>query len=101
MGRTIPSFTLALLEEESEWKAFRSHLEKKERKLFDDMFDSSRLYISSCMCTANPIVIYPIFMSILLHHYKQLSEIVNRVEQMTTGNGITNEEESYCDFISQ
>ncbi|AFU59701.1 hypothetical protein Ngar_c27800 [Candidatus Nitrososphaera gargensis Ga9.2] len=74
---------MALMEEESEWKGFRKCLERKERKILDGMFDKSRLYIPSCMYSANPIVIYPIFLSMLLHHYRELSEIVNRVEQLT------------------
>jgi hypothetical protein len=47
MGRTIPSFRIALETEELDWKKpFRNALDKSERKKFDDeMFDISRLYI--------------------------------------------------------
>lgn len=83
MGRTIPSFTLALIEEQSEWKPFRNRLDRKDRKLFDEMFAKPRLYISSCMYAANPIVVEPVFLSIIFHHYKQLAELINHIEQAT------------------
>jgi len=38
MGRTIPSFRLASVEEERKWKVFRNALDKSDRKLFDEMF---------------------------------------------------------------
>ena len=83
MGRTIPSFTLALMEEESEWKAFRKYLDRKDRSMFDEMFAIPRLYISSCMSCASPVVVEPIFLSILFHHYKRLAHLVSRVEKIT------------------
>jgi hypothetical protein len=33
--------------------------------------------------SVQPIRLYPILMSILFHHYKQLSECISQVEQMT------------------
>ena len=74
MGRTIPSFRIASGMEYGEWKNFRRALPKSDRKLFDDMFSKSALYNSACVCCANPIRIQPIIMSILFHHYKELSK---------------------------
>ncbi len=75
MGRTVPSFRLALAEEESEWKEYRNHLDKSERKDFDDMFAIPRLYLSACSGATKIVRIFPIFMSIALHHYKELSQM--------------------------
>jgi hypothetical protein len=41
MGRTIPSFRIALAIEKEEWKPFRNALDKSDRKKFDEMFDIS------------------------------------------------------------
>jgi hypothetical protein len=35
MGRTIPSFRIALAMEEREWKPFRNALDKSDRKKFE------------------------------------------------------------------
>jgi hypothetical protein len=36
MGRTIPSFRIALAMEKEEWKPFRNALDKSDRKKFDE-----------------------------------------------------------------
>jgi hypothetical protein len=88
MGRTIPSFRLASVEEQKEWKEFRKGLDKKDRKTFDDMFSITHLYNSACSYAAKPIRIQPIFMSIVFHHYKQLLKIKEESEK---GDRIWNE----------
>jgi hypothetical protein len=79
MGRTIPSFRIASMIEENEWKSFRISLDKSERKIFDDMFAISHLYASACSYSAKYIRIHPIFMSIIFHHYKQLIKLSDKV----------------------
>jgi hypothetical protein len=80
MGRTIPSFRIASIMEEKEWKVFRKSLSKSDRKVFDEMFSIAHLYNSACSYAANPIRINPIFMSIIFHHYKQLATIAKQIE---------------------
>jgi hypothetical protein len=80
MGRTIPSFRLASVEEEREWKVFRNALDKSDRRIFDEMFSNSHLYNSACSYAANPIGIRPIFMSIIFHHYKELMRLSKQIK---------------------
>jgi hypothetical protein len=84
MGRTIPSFRNVLAIEKAEWKPFRNALDKSERKDFDDMFDIPRLYLSACSNSVQLVPLHPIIMSILFHHYKELTEIISEVEQIET-----------------
>ena len=81
MDRTNPSFRLASVEEEREWKVFRNALDESDRKIFDEMFSIAHLYNSECSYGANPVRVRPIFMSILLHHYKQLSQLSKEMNQ--------------------
>jgi hypothetical protein len=75
MGRTISSFRIASVLEEEEWKSYKKYLNKKEeKKAFDNMFSIARLYNSACSSAVNPIRIYPIIMSLILHRYKILKE---------------------------
>ena len=78
MGRTIPSFRIALSQEEKRWKSFRSKLPKQEKKSFDNMLSATKLYISSGMMAHKPIVVEPLLMSIVFHHYKQISQILQK-----------------------
>jgi hypothetical protein len=82
MGRTIPSFRIALAMEKEDWKSFRNALDKKDRKDFDDMFDLPRFYISACSNSVQYVRLHPIMMSILLYHYKQLTKCISDVEQI-------------------
>ncbi|HJU58961.1 MAG TPA: hypothetical protein VJ583_04375 [Nitrososphaeraceae archaeon] len=43
IGRTIPSFRIAAVLEEKEWKSFRKCLNKNDKKLFAEMFSTSGL----------------------------------------------------------
>jgi hypothetical protein len=80
VGRTIPSFRIALAQEEVEWRAYRQYLGKKERRAFDGMFAIPRLYISACSGAVKPVRLFPIIMSILFHHYLELIRIAQSLE---------------------
>jgi hypothetical protein len=64
--------------EELKWRSFRSCLDKDDRKKFDEMFSVSRQYNSACSNSTRAIVIHSIIMSIILHHYKQLMELMKK-----------------------
>jgi hypothetical protein len=82
MGRTIPSFRIASIMEEMEWKLFRNSLDKSDRKKFDQMFSIAHLYNSASSYAANPIQVRPIFISIVFHHYKQLAKLSKEIDKI-------------------
>jgi hypothetical protein len=61
--------------ERSKWKIFRQKLDKKDRKILDEMFSYSRLYNSAGSNGCRPMLIHPIFMSIVFEHSKQLKKL--------------------------
>jgi hypothetical protein len=76
---------MAIEHEKRRWKPFRNALyDKSDRKDFDNMFDIPRLYTSACSASVQIVRIHPILMSILLHHFKQLTECIEQVEQMSS-----------------
>ncbi len=77
MGRTVPSFRIAAEIERTKWKQFRSLLDKKDRKMFDQMFDIVKLYNTACMMAVKPVIVHAVLMSIIFHHYKQLRNMVD------------------------
>jgi hypothetical protein len=78
MGRTVPSYRIATEMERWKWKPFRQALDKKDRKIFDEMFSYSRLYNSAGSSACRPVLIHPILMSIIFEHYKQLRKLVSK-----------------------
>ena len=85
MGRTVPSFRIALYQEEKRWKKFRASLDRKERKSFDDMFAVARLYISACMMSCRPVRIQPILLAVIFHHFKQILCLGGQIEPISKG----------------
>jgi hypothetical protein len=84
MGRTIPSFRLACIAEELRWRKFRSRLSRDDRKKFDQMFSTSRLYNSACANSARPIVLECIIMSIILNDFKRIRALLKRNRNVVT-----------------
>ena len=84
MGRTIPSFRIACVAEELRWRIFRSLLSKSDRKKFDEMFSTCRLYNSACANSASPIVLECIIMSIILNDFKRITEILKESKNIWT-----------------
>jgi hypothetical protein len=81
MGRTVPSYRIATEIERNRWNSFRQKLDKKDRKEFDKMFSYSRLYNSAGSNACRPILIHPIFMSIIFEHYKQLNALEKAIRK--------------------
>jgi hypothetical protein len=80
LGRTVPSFRLALAEEESEWREYRKYLGKNVRKDFDDLFTIPRLYLSACSGAVKLVRLDSMKISIILQHYMELKEIARKRE---------------------
>ncbi|HEX6673147.1 MAG TPA: hypothetical protein VFC05_03205 [Nitrososphaeraceae archaeon] len=69
MGRTIPSFKIAAVIEEKQWKLLENILRNKnEKKLFTGMFSLVNLFISACSNAVNLIRIHSYHDVIILHH---------------------------------
>lgn len=82
MGRTIPSFRMALEAETSSWKDFRSSLRGGSREGLDRMLDQAR---SNCMAAGNavrPVVFEGMFMAMAFSHEKRLATIAKTVEEL-------------------
>ncbi len=77
MGRTVPSFRIAAEIERTKWKQFRSLLDKKDRKMFDQMYDCVKFYNTACMMACRPVVIHSVLMSIIFEHYEQLTSLMD------------------------
>lgn len=80
MGRTVPSFRIAAEIERTKWKQFRSLLDKNDRKVFGEMFDIVKLYNSACVMAVKPVVVHAVLMSVIFHHYKQLTNMVDQLK---------------------
>jgi hypothetical protein len=82
MGRTVPSFRIALDQEQASWRAYRSRLGPAARQALDALFAESRLYASAASGAVRPVRFEGLFMAVLFHHQKQLASIADALEQL-------------------
>ena len=77
MGRTILSNRIASEMEIWKWRTFRKLLDKRDRKMFDEMLSIPRLYNSAGTMACRPVLIHVILLSIIFEHYKQLTKLLS------------------------
>jgi hypothetical protein len=77
MGRTILSNRIASEMEIWKWRTFRKLLDKRDRKMFDEMLSIPRLYNAAGTMACRPVLIHVILMSIIFEHYKQLRKFLS------------------------
>ena len=76
MGKTVPSYRMALEFEIQRWKNFRKALKCEEDvEAFDQLMDMCRSYASAASNATNPIILEPMIMSILLAQQKKLQKL--------------------------
>jgi hypothetical protein len=64
--------------ERTRWTQFRSYLDKKERKMFDQMYDYFKSHSAACSNACRPVLIHAVLMSIIFEHYKQLTKLLEQ-----------------------
>ena len=66
--------------ERTKWTQFRFYLDKKDRKMFDQMYDYVKLNNAAYSNACRPVVIHAVLMSIIFEHYKQLTKLMEQGE---------------------
>jgi hypothetical protein len=87
MGRTIPSFRIAEVQEVAEWKAFRKALPRRDRAVFDEMLSSARLYTSASSAAVRTSKFEGMAMAIIFHHYRVLMRSMGMVPEIGPRRG--------------
>jgi hypothetical protein len=94
MGRTVPSFRMALEGEIASWRDFRGSLKRiGSREDLDSMFDQTR---TNCMAAGNavrPVVFEGMFMAIAFSHEKRLTSIGRAIEELRAEMNLGKESE--------
>lgn len=83
MGRTVPSFRMALEDEIERWKGFRDALpNEKAREAFDEMMDMCRNNAMASGSACNPIIFEAMVMSILLFQQQRIRQIEEKMARL-------------------
>jgi hypothetical protein len=86
MGRTIPSFRIAEILENSKWRKFRNTLCRGDRIIFDEMLSSARLYVSASSFALRTSVFEGVAIAIIFNHYMKLDSCIKKVMKIKERN---------------
>jgi hypothetical protein len=75
MGKTIPSYRIALENEIRRWEGFGKALRNDDREAFEQMMNACRNYASAASNATRPVLLEAMFMSILLSQQRASMEI--------------------------
>ena len=83
MGKTVPTYRMALEFEIGRRKSFKKALhDKEDQEAFEELMDMCRNNAMAGSNACNPIVFEPMTMSILLAQQKKLKEIEYKLCEM-------------------
>jgi hypothetical protein len=75
MGKTVPSYRIALDEEIGRWEGFTQALRSEDREAFEQLMDACRSYASASSNATRPVIFEPMAMSIMLSQQKRLIKL--------------------------
>lgn len=82
MGKTVPSYRMALESEIGRWQGFAKALRVEEREAFEAIMDSYRSYASAGSNETNPVIFEPMAMSIMLHQQIRLTKLEKELHDL-------------------
>jgi hypothetical protein len=83
MGKTVPSFRMALELEIERWRGFKKALTiEEDREAFEELMDMCRNNAMASGNACNPIIFEPMAMSILLAQQQKLRELEHKLNEV-------------------
>lgn len=72
MGRTLPSITMAFLQEQESFSDFRRALRRGDQLALDDLFASARQHLAAAAYAAHPLPFEVFLLAMLLEEHKKV-----------------------------
>jgi hypothetical protein len=82
VGKTIPSYRIALENEIQKWNSYAKALRAEEREAFEKIMDACRNHASASGNATNPIIFEPMAMSIMLDQQLKLTKIEKKLDAL-------------------
>ena len=82
MGRTLPSITMAFLQEQDSFKRFRRALRRSDQLALDELFASARQHLAAAAYAANPLPFETFLLAMLLEEHKQVQLLRRQMEDL-------------------
>lgn len=82
MGRTLPSITQSLQEEQAAFSRFRRALRRADQLALDELFIAARQHLAAAAYAANALPMETFLLSMLLEEHKQVIRLRAQVEAL-------------------
>lgn len=82
MGRTLPTATMQIQQEEASWSKFRRALRKEDQDIFDALFRSAKIQLPAVSYEARPIVFESVMMAMLIAFQRRLNDVEQELRQL-------------------
>jgi hypothetical protein len=89
MGKTGPSYRIALEDEIHRWDGFAWALRKSDWEAFDELMDMCRSYTSESSNATNPVIFELMVMSILLAQQVRIQKLERQLTDALQKSGET------------
>ena len=83
MGRTLPSASQVILQEEAAFGRFRRALRRSDQVALDDLFASARQHVAAAQYAAHALPFEVFLLSMLLEEHKEVMRLREQVEALS------------------
>ena len=80
MGRTLPSATQVIIQEEAAFARFRRALRRSDQVTLDDLFASARQHTAAAQYVSHALPFEVFLLAMLLEEHKEVMKLRERVE---------------------
>ena len=83
MGRTLPTSTDLLLQEQESFARFRRALRRADQLALDDLFDAARLHLAATQYASHALPFEVMLLSMLLEEHKLVMRLREQIETLS------------------
>lgn len=80
LGKTVPSYRVALEYERQRWNRFARALRQDEREVFNQLMDICKKYASAASNATRPVLFEAMAMTILLDQQKKINQLDKKLQ---------------------
>ena len=85
MGRTVPSITQVLHEEEQSFGRFRRALRRSDQRALDDLFSQAQQHLAAAAFAGHALPMETFLLAMLLEEHKEVIRLRTLVERLLEG----------------
>lgn len=82
MGRTLPSITQSLSEEQAAFSRFRRALRRSDQLALDELFVAARQHLAAAAYAANLLPMETFLLAMLLEEHKEVIRLRSQIEAL-------------------